>query len=524
MRSQALIGLSVFVVGMFTAYQLGGKIAGGDMSTVEFAAFGFAAIWVGLTIVRNWRRGFYMFLVWVLCEDLVRKYLGNNMAIYFGKDILVGLVFVSLYVEVRKGRVRLFRPPFLLFLYPFLFLGALEVFNANSPSVLYGILGFKLYFYYMPLMFVGYALIRNDDELRKFLAINLGLAAVIGVIGIMQAILGHSFMNPETLAPELRDLGALDRYTPLTNQLVSIPSSIFVSAGRYSLYLVVAFVLAVGTAGYLLLYTTKNRKFVFLTLGILVAATLFCGSRGAVMYVLASTLGLTGGLLWGAPWRWQQAHRMVKAIRRVFIVAALGLAAILLIFPDEAAPRIAFYMETLDPSSSAFEVGTRTWNYPMGGLIAALDEPHWLVGTGIGTASLGGQYVSKLLGKPPIPVWVEEGYGQMILEMGFSAPLLWMLWTGALLVYGWQVVRRLRQTRFFPIAFAILWYAFLLLYPFTYGGLAPYQNFVDSAYLWITVGILFKLPVLYAANPSGAPARVVVAPPPDWAHPQASRF
>ncbi len=34
---------------------------------------------------------------------------------------------------------------------------------------------------------------------------------------------------------------------------------------------------------------------------------------------------------------------------------------------------------------------------------------------------------------------------------------------------------------FFPIAFAILWYAFLLLYPFTYGGLAPYQNFVDNA-------------------------------------------
>ncbi len=34
MRSQALIGLSVFVLGIFAAYQLGGKIAGGDMSTV----------------------------------------------------------------------------------------------------------------------------------------------------------------------------------------------------------------------------------------------------------------------------------------------------------------------------------------------------------------------------------------------------------------------------------------------------------------------------------------------------------
>ncbi len=299
------------------------------MSTVEFAAFGFAALWVGLTILRNWRLGFYMFLVWVLWEDLVRKYLGNNMAIYFGKDVLVGLVFVSLYVEVRKGRVKLFRPPFLLFLYFFLFLGAVEIFNANSPSILYGLMGFKLYFYYMPLMFVGYALIRNDEDLRKFLVINLGLAGVIGVIGIIQAMLGHTFLNPTNLAPELRDLGELDRYTPLSNQLVSVPTSVFVSSGRYSLYLILAFVLAVGTAGYLLLHTTKNRKLVFLILGIIVVATLFCGSRGGVMYVLASALGLAAVFLWGAPWRWQQAHRMLKAIRRVFIVSALGLTAIL---------------------------------------------------------------------------------------------------------------------------------------------------------------------------------------------------
>ena len=116
------------------------------MRTLEFAALGFAALWVAITILRNWRLGFYMFLVWVLFEDLVRKYLGNNMAIYFGKDILVGLVFLSLFVEVRKGHVKLFRPPFLLFLYFFLFLGVLEIFNPNSPSILYGLMGFQALF------------------------------------------------------------------------------------------------------------------------------------------------------------------------------------------------------------------------------------------------------------------------------------------------------------------------------------------------------------------------------------------
>ena len=312
-------------------------------------------------------------------------------------------------------------------------------------------MGFKLYFYYMPLMFVGYALIRNDEDLRKFLVFNVGLAGVIGVIGIIQAILGHSFLNPANLAPELKDLGELDRYTPLTNQLVSIPSSVFVSAGRYSLYLVLAFALAVGTAGYLLLHTTKNRKLVFLVLGILVAATLFCGSRGAVLYVFASSLVLAAAFLWGAPWRWQQAHRMFKAIRRVFIVGALGLTAILLIFPEEAAPRIAFYMETLDPNSSAYRSRHAHMELPDG----RADKRH-------GTTSLarGQWHRHGFAGRPvrcensrhnlPSQVWVEEGYGQMILEMGFAAPLLWILWTAALLVYGWRVVRRLRSDAFLP--------------------------------------------------------------------------
>ena len=79
----------------------------------------------------------------------------------------------------------------------------------------------------------------------------------------------------------------------------------------------------------------------------------------------------------------------------------------------------------------------------------------------------------------------------MIIEMGILAPFLWILWTGALVYSSWGVVKRLRQTRFFPIAFAFFWYAFLLLFPLTYGGISAYQNFVCNMYLWIWVGILF---------------------------------
>ena len=86
--------------------------------------------------------------------------------------------------------------------------------------------------------------------------------------------------------------------------------------------------------------------------------------------------------------------------------------------------------------------------------------------------------------------------------MGIAAPFLWIAWTAALLYSMWQVLRGLRQTRFFPIAFAIFWYSFLLLYPFTYGGLAPYQNYVDNAYFWLLVGIFFALPEILVTAPT----------------------
>ena len=480
------------------AWEIGGKIAAGDLGPIEYFALACIGAAVAIAILRDWRQGFYMFLVWLLFEDLVRKFLGNNMTIYFAKDVLVGLVYISFYAQVRRGRAKVFRPPFLIFLSLFFWLAAMQVFNTNSPSVLYGLLGLKLYFYYVPLMFVGYALIRSDEDLRKFFVVNAVLAGVIGTLGIIQAIVGNTFLNPTTLAPALQELGDLDRYTPLTNQVLSLPTAVFVSSGRFGLYLVIAAIILMAAAGYLLLYTKRNRKLVYAAFGIVGGATLFSGSRGAVVYVCASALILAVGFMWGAPWRWGQAHRLVKAIRRTFIVAALALAALLVVFPNAAGSRLAFYTETLSPGSSASEVSGRSWTYPIENLKLAFTNPNWVLGNGTGTASLGTQYVAKALGKPAMTSAVEEGYGAMILEMGIVAPFLWILWTGTLLIGAWKVVRSLRQTRFFPIALAIFWWAFLLLFPFTYGGLAPYQNFVCNAYLWILLGILYRLPEIYA--------------------------
>lgn len=483
---------------------LAGWILTGASDRLVLTALGIVGVMIVLTILRDWRTGFYLFIVWLLFEDLVRKYLGNNMVIYFGKDVLVGVTYLAFFLAWRKGKELSFRPKFLLPLMLFLWLGIAQVFNTNSPSLMYGLLGAKLYFFYIPLMWVGYALLREEKDIQPFLYINMGLAGVIALLGSIQAIAGPGFLNPAELAPDLRLLSTLQRVSPITGQVIFRPTSVFVSDGRFAWYLFLMWVLGFGAAGYLLLRTMRGRKLIFLAIGLVTAAIVLSGARGTLLYTGASALVMAAAFLWGAPWKWGQAYRSVRAIRRAFLLAAVGVVVLLVFYPQAIGARFAFYTETLSPDSPASEVGWRAWGYPIKNLEQAFAHEDWMYGYGIGTSSLGVQYVSRWLGEKPLEIGVESGFGTLVVEMGILGLLLWLVWVFAALRACWQVVRGLRGTVFFPVAFAIFWFALLLLVPFTYMGIQPYQNFVLNAYLWLLLGVLFRLPKLLEQGQSEA--------------------
>ncbi len=212
----------------------------------------------------------------------------------------------------------------------------------------------------------------------------------------------------------------------------------------------------------------------------------------------------SAGLLWAARQRWLERRRTLRAIRRSLIMVLLALSATLNFFPQAVGARWAFYSETLLPSSAHYEVSERAWNYPVGELLKTWSSRYWETGQGIGTASLGAQYVSRVVGKRAPAFGVESGHGTLIIELGILGPLLWLSWTVSLVYAGWRVVRRLRGNPIFPLALSILYYAFLLLFPLSYGGIQPYQNYIMNAYLWLLVGVLFRLPALAAHKPASS--------------------
>jgi hypothetical protein len=154
---------------------------------------------------------------------------------------------------------------------------------------------------------------------------------------------------------------------------------------------------------------------------------------------------------------------------------------------------VAIYSETLSPYSSVSELAYRSRQYPWQNFVAAFDYPRWPYGYGIGTASLGVQYVTRLMHAPAMNLGVENGYGQLVIELGVVGLLLWILLGVAVARSAWTAAKNLKGTAWFPLGFTIFWYAFLLLFPMSFYGFIAYQDFVMNAYFWLLLGILFRV-------------------------------
>jgi hypothetical protein len=499
-QKRYLVSALFLVIAVVIAYEASQYIVDEDYHGAVYA-IGLLVGCAGVVIILNdWRRGLYILLGWLLFEDFVRKFMGNNMAIYFVKDALTIITMLSFTASYLRKQVKSFRPPFLIPLAVFVWLGVLQMFNPASPHLIFGLLGIKLYYFYIPLMFAGYALPESEADLRKFFWFNLLLAVIIAGLGIAQAVLGHTFLNPEVAAEEIRELSTLYRTAPLSGVQVYRPTSVFVSDGRFASYMVLSLILAFGFSGYLLLRNAKGKAIAAVGLAVIAVACVLTSSRGALMWGTGTLLVGSAAFLWGAPWRQRQVVKVLRTVWRTSLVIFAGILLVLLLNPGALLDRVAFYSETLLPSSSQSELGYRTYVYPIKNFIAAFDYPRWNLGYGIGTESLGVQYVAKFFHASSPVGGVENGYGTLVLEFGIVGLFVWLVMTFFIVRSCWKIVLSLRGSVFFPIAFVIAWFVFLVLFPFVFNGMVSYQNFVTNAYLWILIGFLFRIPKFVSAG------------------------
>src|SRR5438445_9773362 len=70
------------------AYECADLIVEDHLHTLYYAGLMILGLVALVVILKDWRKGVYAFVAWIAVEDLIRKYLGNDMIIYFAKDFL----------------------------------------------------------------------------------------------------------------------------------------------------------------------------------------------------------------------------------------------------------------------------------------------------------------------------------------------------------------------------------------------------------------------------------------------------
>src|SRR5260370_31828221 len=98
--------LAVAVI-VLVAYECAEIIIEDDLLDLYYFGLIVLGIFGFLAIFKNWRLGLYGFVAWVAVEDLIRKYLGNNMLIYFGKDFIVLALYLSFFFSPNSTNTQL---------------------------------------------------------------------------------------------------------------------------------------------------------------------------------------------------------------------------------------------------------------------------------------------------------------------------------------------------------------------------------------------------------------------------------
>lgn len=234
---------------------------------------------------RRWRTGVRVALVLVIFEGAIRKWLlpGAQDLIYFAKDVVLLGVYLGYLREAPRLRHRV---PSLPLLYPLFGVtagfGLLQVFNPNLPSLLVGVLGFKAYFFYIPLLLVLPATFSSDAEAFRFLrryallTIPVGLLAVAQFFSPQESAL-NSYARAAAEGPYATTFGASSH--------VRVTATFPYITG-YSSYLLSTAVLLVTLLSAQRWELWRNRL-IYLGLGMTFLGMLMTGSRGPLVVFAA---------------------------------------------------------------------------------------------------------------------------------------------------------------------------------------------------------------------------------------------
>jgi hypothetical protein len=453
--------------------------------------FGFAAAFWAMI---RWKQSLQVAMVLVILEGAIRKWLfpGAQDLVYFAKDvILLGTYAGFLRSRERTREKAPSMPALRIALVASAGFGLLEIFNPNLPNLLVGALGFKAYFFYVPLLYVMPAAFSSDVELARFLRRYTLISIPVGLLAMAQFFSpGSSPLNTYARGGDEGGGGSLAT-TFGSSSFVRVTGTFSYISG-YASYLFATSILILAILS-TVKWRFKGHLKVFLALGMTFAGMMMTGSRGPVF-----TLALL------FPFYWYLAVVRERQGGAIFARLMIGLVLLATALSYAAPQAIEAFQDRAVGSEDSRSRFTAPFLAPF-----ALISDAGPFGYGIGATHQTAAAVTK--GIVPYS-WMnglvtEVESGHIMLELGPVGFLL-VYWVRIYLIFfALRQVFKLRTG--FHRAVAVS--AFLFFLAELPGGVV--FDVTTDVYFWFFGGLLMTVMKLDrpagAAAPNAAPRRAV---------------
>jgi hypothetical protein len=440
---------------------------------VPFVLFGTVVVYG--VIFQSWKRGIYGLLIYLPFAGIptIMLYPAPVISLLI-KDLLfvipVYVSFVGWYARNHRNVPSLFAGGPIWLLSVLGFIVFVQVFNPALTDKIVGLVGVKVWLFYVPLYILGYHLIDSQDQLFSLTKLMLIVALFPALIGLLEAVLIYSGFSHQVYSfygDAASDVTQGFAQTILgESQLVRIPST-FTFVTQYYNYLLA--MLAIAYVAWMAApRKKKSRHWKLAMMGLIALAGMLSGARGAFVLIPLFFLCI---VLLKANWR--------KSWQPVAVVPVSVVVTILLVDT------------TLSDLFSALSDLTRSYIFEaqIGEFIKALNITLWGLGTGMNTNA------ARYLGDISI-FRLENFYAKTVVELGIPGLFIILVLFGTILARGLAEFYCLRN----PVlrAYSVSLIAFLLiaminLWKGSYLDIDPL-----NVYFWLFAGILMKLPKLDA--------------------------
>lgn len=445
---------------------------------------GLALIAFWLAIIVRWRLGFIGLLVFLPYAGALSLKLHSLKEMLLLKDFLFVLpAYASFFFFHRKDlKLAPIPRPVLMAIG---FLGLLVVLQSMNPHIdqwLVPAIGIKIWLFYVPLAFLSAAYVNSHEDLSRLLRILILVSIIPCAVGLLQWFGAMTYGYEETMESFYGDAakGATQNFGfhVYGGKLFRIPAT-FTFVSQYFGY-----TMGMVVFGYCMMRFDVSRTWRHIGLamiGLYIVSGVLSGARGGLVFI-PLLLVVTAFL----------DQRLTGIIGIVVALPVLVLTAL--------------NLGGLDPMIIFGATGNLVTDYSkdlvMGHVVEAFRRYPFGMGTGMNTGAARHAYSSESQAFTALPFLVETYYAKAIVELGFLGLIAVCAMFFAIIAKGFTVLRSIKDRSLRSCAAAFLAFFIVIAIHSGKGWQIDYDPL--NIYLWVFVGLMFKLPALDAIAPRQA--------------------